>query len=82
MQSRTLTPGPPTDATIPNTVLVAGATSFGEKCGGQCQGASNAEPDARMKTGMKKPPTSSGCRDEREDTEADLNLRFTPNHER
>jgi hypothetical protein len=63
-------------------VLVAGPTAFGEKCNGQCQGAGDAEPDARMEVALEEPPGPRGCRDERENTEAELNMRLAPKHER
>lgn len=63
-------------------VLVADPTAFREKRGGQCQGASDAEPDARMEAALEKPPGPGGCRDEREGTEADLNIRLPSNGER
>jgi hypothetical protein len=34
-----------------------------------------------MEEAMEKPPTSSGYRDEPEDTETELNIRLSSNHE-
>ena len=54
-----------------------GATTFGEKRGGQCQGAGDTEPNGRMETSLEEPPGPRGCCDERKKTEAKLNFRLS-----
>jgi len=59
--------------------LVTSPAAFGEKRARQCKGAGDSEPDDRMKAALKEPPTPRDRGDQRENTEAELNIRLSAN---